>query len=126
MVVLMTAATMAFMSCSKENKIEGKWKIVYASTEFSDDKGETWTFKENKSWSGAIDGLIVDGDWSISKDELTIDVSGQDAGYTYRLTGEFSIDELTGRELSLSGKWTIKWSDGQKNTWSGNYEFEKK
>lgn len=122
LVALLAATTMVFMSCSKESKIEGKWKITKASpSEIEDDKGETWTFKEGGSWSGVIDGLDVDGDWTISKDDLTISTKME----SYKVTGEFSIDELKKRSMSLSGKWTVKF-DGESESMKANYEFEKK
>lgn len=114
---LAAATTMMLTSCSKEKQIEGKWKITHASGDFSDDKGETWTFKSNSSGSFIFYGYDVDGDWSISGDELTIDakING------YKLVGEFTIDKLSSSKMSLSGSWKV---DGEKM--NVTYEFEKK
>ena len=130
-VVLMTAVTFVFMSCSKEDKIVGKWKITKVSSELSEDKGESWTFKESKKCSVVIDGVDCDGEWYVSNDELTIYIDEntswyKDSYFVTKLTGEFSIEELSSKDLSLSGKWKIKWSDGDSESIKVNYEFEKK
>lgn len=114
---LAAATTMILTSCSKEKRIEGKWKITHATGVFSDDKGETWTFKSNRSGSFICSGWDVDGDWSISGDELTIDAKLQG----YKVVGEFSIDKLNSSKMSLSGSWKV---DGEKE--NVTYEFEKK
>ena len=126
MVALLAATTMAFMSCSKESKIEGKWKITKAPSELSDDKGETWSFKEGGSGSICFNKHDFDVDWAISKDNLTIEYKEKGV----KLTGDFTIDELKSRTMSLSGKWTIKYTDDYKGdeteSIKANYEFEKK
>ncbi|MBQ7062861.1 MAG: lipocalin family protein [Bacteroidales bacterium] len=121
---LLAIAVFAFSSCSKESKIEGKWKITKASADVSDDKGSTWTFKENGSCTIALDEEDWDGDWSISKDELSIDLEEVD---DIKISGEFTIDELSGSAMSLSGTWTIKDIDyGDSYKVKASYDFEKK
>lgn len=117
-----TLAMMMFTSCSKEKQIEGKWKITKASGYFSDDKGETWTFKANGKCSCYLDGLDLDGEWSISKDELTIEINEEGL----KITGDFTLDNLSSKEMSISGTWKVKYDDGDSGSWKVSYDFEKK
>lgn len=112
-------------SCSKEKRIEGKWKIVRSSGEFSDDTGETWKFNSNGNCICYIGGLDLDGEWSISKDNLAIEIDMRDYGYEVRkVSGDFTIDKLSSNEMSITGVWRSKFSDGNENH-KVSYEFEK-
>lgn len=123
-IALLAIVALSVSSCSKESKIEGKWKITKATGEFSYDKGSTWTFKENGSCTIALGEEDWDGDWSISKDELSIDLEEVD---DIKISGEFTIDELSGSAMSLSGTWTAKDTDeGYTDKEKVSYDFEKK
>ena len=122
--VALFATAMMLCSCSKESQIVGKWKITKAPSELSeDDKGETWTFKEGGSCTVFVYGMDLDGDWSVSKDNLTIDLEKFES---VKLTGDFTIDELKSKTMSLSGSWNFKFEDGNSEKMKANYEFEKK
>ncbi len=43
-----------------------------------------------------------------------------------KLTGDFTIDELKSKTMSLSGSWNAKFEDGDSEKMKANYEFEKK
>lgn len=130
--VALLAAALLMVSCSKEDKIVGKWKITHASGEFSDCKGDIWTFKDNGKCSGVVvfeDEL--DFEWSLSNDCLTLEIDEDGAS----IVGEFDIDELSSSEMSLSGEWKYSYYEydyeyGGRNLVSGkykvNYDFEKK
>ncbi|MBP5536390.1 MAG: lipocalin family protein [Bacteroidales bacterium] len=134
-VIAFIAATAMMMltSCSKEKRIEGKWKITRVSiisTSSSDSeevewlkgaKDECWTFKANGTGFFVIaSDYQLDGDWSISGDNLTI--TTEKDSYGIKNTGDFTIEELNGKVLSINGKW--KDTDG----WNAkvSYEFEKR
>jgi len=124
-IALLAIVALSISSCSKESKIEGKWKITKVSgDEISDDKGSTWTFKENGSCTIALWEEDWDGDWSISKDELSIELDEMD---NYRISGEFTIDELSSSAMSISGTWTIKdYTEDYTYKEKVSYDFEKK
>lgn len=133
-IALLAVAVVTVSSCGKDNKIVGKWKITSASGEFSDDKGEIWTFKDKGTCSIVIGGDTFDGEWSISKDNLTIDIDDREI----TITGDFSIDELKSKSMSLSGEWTAKYQEDDYYYYKSNskytetvrvkanYDFEKK
>lgn len=125
--VLLAATTLMFASCQKtEDKLVGKWKITKAPSDLSDDKGETWTFKEGGSVSFFMGGEDIDGDWSVSNENLTIDGTlDYGEGEKFKISGDFTIDELDKKALSLSGNWTIKFY-GESEKIKANYDFEKK
>ena len=128
-IVLTMVAITAIMltSCSKEKRIEGKWKIDRASGEFSDDKGETWTFKSNGTCICYLGGLDLDGEWSLSQDDLSIELDMRDYGYdAKKVLGDFTIDKLSSNEMSISGVWKIMWVDGGSDNSKASYDFEKK
>lgn len=124
-IALLAIVALSISSCSKESKIEGKWKITKATgSDLSYDKGSTWTFKENGSCTIALWEEDLDGDWSISKDELSIDLEEFEG---FKISGEFTIDELSGSAMSLSGTWTVKdYYDGDTDKEKASYDFEKK
>ena len=68
--------------------------------------------------------LWIDGDdygeWSISKDNLTIEVGD--------IIGDFEIDELNSDELSISGEWSeIDTRTGEvREIFKSSYNFKKK
>lgn len=119
MAALVAATIMGITSCSKEDKIVGKWKVTRVTGEIGGEKDDIWTFKENGSCSVVITGIDFDGDWSISKDNLSIDINENG----YKFVGDFTIDELSSKELSISGKWTYK---NYGESYKANYDFEKK
>ena len=131
-VIALLAITVATVSsCGKDKKIVGKWKITSATGSFSYDKGETWTFKDNGKCVIVIDNEPYDGEWSVSKDNLTIDIEEDE----FTINGDFSIDELKSSSMSLSGEWVAKidydyyyYKSSSKETERirGSYEFEKK
>ena len=130
-VALIAATSMMLTSCSKEKRIEGKWKVTRASGEFSDDKGSVWTFKESGDVTFQVDEYEYDGTWYVSGDELTIEYRNDEENVD--LTGEFSIDDISSREMSLSGKWIDKHYETEygeysrvTNKYNVSYYFEKK
>ena len=127
--VALLAAAMLMVSCSKEDKIVGKWKITHASGDFSDDKGSTWNFKDNGKCSIVVGNSDFDGEWSLSNDCLTIDIEYSTSSSEGKVIGEFDIDELSSSEMSLSGQWNDSWSyNGSRQTrkYKVSYDFEKK
>lgn len=130
-VIALLAITVATVSsCGKDKKIVGKWKITSATGDFYYDKGERWTFKDNGKCVIVIENHTYDGEWSVSKDNLTIDIEEDE----FTINGDFSIDELKSSSMSLSGEWTAKIDDDYNFKSSskyterirGSYEFEKK
>lgn len=121
--VILMLTTVAFMSsCQKnEKKIVGKWKITKAPQDYSNDKGEIWTFKESGNCSIFYDEEELDGEYSVNKNSLSITCKDGD----YRCNFDFDIDVLNKKEMSLSG--TVKESTGYYN-YSGkvSYDFEKR
>ena len=109
-VVLLIAGMTAMTSCKKPEKlIIGKWKVTSAKSDAinSDEvKGATWTFKENGTFVGELDGYgASDCDYSCSKNSLSF--SGGDLK-KYGMSVELEIDEINNKTMSLSGK--IKYS----------------
>lgn len=127
-IALLAVAVVAFSSCTKEKKIVGKWKVTKAKLDgdtLSDMKGAIWTFKENGNCTCEFVIGEVDGEWSISKDDLTIELEQG----SMTMTCDFTIDELTNSEMELSGKAKeTGYSDGERYTYSYklDFEFEKK
>lgn len=99
-VALLIAAMVFVSSCSKEKKIIGKWKCTSATGNFKEFKDETVTFKEG----GKCTFIDIDGEWSISKDNLTIEIDDDEV----KATCDFTIDDLSSSEMSLDGTMTIK------------------
>lgn len=111
-VCLVLAAMVAFSSCSKpEKQIIGKWKITKAKyidegyDYGGDDKGESWTFKENgKCILNMMGGYEWYGEYSITKNTLTIDVEWKWEDWHYTLSGDLDIDEFNKNEMAVSGE----------------------
>lgn len=132
-VALLAVAMVAVSSCGKEKKIVGKWKITSASGELKEDKGETWTFKEKGDCTVVIGGENYDGEWSISGDNLSIDLDEFDEDI--EVSGDFTVDELSSKAMSISGEWIVKYDynydykgskDSETEKIKANYDFEKK
>lgn len=123
-IALLAVAVVAFSSCTKEKKIVGKWKVTKAKLDgdtLSDMKGAIWTFKENGNCTCEVVESEVDGEWSISKDELTIELEQG----SMTMTCDFTIDELTNSSMELSGKAKeTSYYDGERYTDSYKLEFE--
>lgn len=117
---LATITMLLSTSCSNKKRILGIWKITYASTEVSCDQGESWTFKDDGTCTAV---LIYDGlefKWSIDNNNLVMTSRIDDVD----VTGNFSIDKINGKEMSISGKW-IESADGEVDSASVSYVFEK-
>lgn len=130
MVALLAATTLMFSSCSKESQITGKWRITRVSSSewsaVSDDKGEVWNFKEGGKGSVILTGNDFDASWTISGDNLNLELDGvYYSGEKVKCTGDFSIETLKSKEMSLSGSWVFKYQGEQLAKYKVNYEFEK-
>lgn len=114
--VVMVTAT----SCGKDKKIVGKWKCTNVRGEGV--RGMIWTFKENGDFFWDEEGDIDEdyGEWSISKDNLTIEI--------WDIIGDFTIEELNSDEMSISGEWTeINTRTGEvRERFRSSYDFKKK
>ena len=138
--MLVVLATMVcFSSCTKnpERLIVGKWKVVSARCSdnnvkpwvidaISNDKGETWSFKENGTFVGYMNLLSLqeidelgygDVECDYICDDNTIEGRGgnlrgiTDYGETrYDIVFTFEIDEISKNELSITGKITVTWT----------------
>lgn len=118
-IAILAVAMVTVTSCGKEKKIVGKWKCTSVRGEGW--YGMIWKFKDNGEFIWQEDEGEDDyGEWSISKDELRIEVGD--------IIGEFDIDELTSREMSISGEWTeINTRTGEvRERFSSSYDFKKK
>jgi len=139
------AMIMCFSSCTKEKKIEGKWKITYAKEDGYNDKnaiGETWTFKENGTFVGYLSYFEqeVTAKWSIDGNELIIkggDLEGSESGSgwsdSWEIIYTLDIDQLDNKNLVVSGKakeiYTETedgYTDTDTDSWSVSYELEAK
>ena len=152
------AFMLCFSSCTKDSEklIVGKWKVVSARSSdidnVSDDKGETWTFKENGAFEGHFsflegngegDGIGDAGDiecrYTCDGNTITLrggDLEGtmHDYSYDYYTNYEFvftfDIDEITSDVLSISGKVKGSMTDSEGYSESSmyklSYELEKK
>ncbi len=144
------AFMLCFSSCTKdpEKLIVGKWKVVSARSSdidnVSDDKGETWTFKENGAFEGHfsfLEGLDGGGDiecrYTCDDNTITLrggNLDGRISDYDYYINYEyvftFDIDEITSDALSISGKVKGSTSDSEGYSESDmaklSYELEKK
>ena len=110
MVAVIAAVSMLMLtSCSKENRIEGRWVIRRVSDNLmgTGTEGHTWTFRDNRTCLIYLDGEDLEGNWSISGDNLTIGVNYYYNGEDYKFTGDFTITNLGRKELSLTGKWIL-------------------
>ncbi|MCR5424422.1 MAG: hypothetical protein K6E93_06675 [Bacteroidales bacterium] len=94
-------------------------------------RGSVWTFKESGDVTFQVDEYDFDGTWYVSGDELTIEYRNDEEDVD--LTGEFSIDDISSREMSLSGKWIDKHYETVYGEYSRvtdkynvSYDFEKK
>ena len=131
MVALLAATTFMFTSCSKESQITGKWRVTRANSSeinVSNDKDETWTFKEKGKFSGYMGNLDVSGTWKVSGDELTIESDDKlyIEGAYFNAIAEFTIDELKNKEMSLSGNLILKNAEYGTLKYKVKYELEKK
>ena len=137
-VVLLIAGMTTMTSCKKPEKlIIGKWKVTSAKSDAFDSdevKGTTWTFKENGTFIGNLDGEDYECDYSCSKNSLSF--SGGDLK-KWRMSIELEIDEINNKTMSLSGKIKYSgyddWDDygvaqhkAYSESFSVRYELEKK
>lgn len=151
------AVTMCLSSCTKkpEKLIVGKWKIVSARCSdnnvkpwvieaISNDKGEVWNFKENGTFIGYMNvlSLLEFGISDVECDYICDDnmIEGRDGNLRGIIDGDtrydivftFDIDEISKKELSISGKIKITFTDiyegySETETVSSiKYELEKK
>lgn len=140
------AVMVCFSSCTKnpEKLIVGKWKVesVRCSDDefgeyFEEDKGETWRFDESGTFKGYLSLLEGDVECDYICDDYSLEMSGGDLTMydddeKITLSFDFDIDEISKKEMSLSGKCKITYKDyyeGETYTYtiSGiKYELEKK
>ena len=140
------AVMVCFSSCTKnpEKLIVGKWKVesVRCSDDefgeyFEDDKGETWKFDEDGTFKGYLSLLEGDVECDYICDDYSLELSGGDLTMSYgdekiTVVFEFEIEEISRKEMSLSGKCKINYRDyyegyDESYTISGiKYELEKK
>lgn len=119
------AALVSFSSCSKEQQIVGKWKITkakFGSYITDDDIWEVWTFKDGGKCTLFISGAEFEGQYSINKNTMYIDVEyDYHDGYgTYaKLTGDLDMEEYNNTEMTVSGKVKLAWYD-----YEGLYDTE--
>lgn len=124
-VCLIMAALVSFSSCSKEQQIVGKWKITkakFGSYSTDDDIWEAWTFKDGGKCILFISGAEFEGQYSINKNTMFIDVEYyfQDGYGSYaKLTGDLDMEEYNNKEMSVSGKVKLAWYD-----YDGLYDTE--
>ena len=133
-IAILSILVVSVSSCSKEKKIVGKWKVTSATGDFLEDKGNTWTFKENGKCTIPTGELEIDGEWTISSDNLTIDINQPLTieGYNCNIKGtaDFDIETLSNKEMSLSGNVNLKLYYQnvlvESEAMKGSYDFEKK
>ena len=141
-VCLVMAAMVAFSSCSKEQQIVGKWKITKAKLDGENidaDEGETWVFKEGGKCILHIEGEDWEGDYSVKKNTLSLDLGNdyKESTITVKRTfsGDLDLDEFSKKEMTVSGKLKFTYDytdyeygehDSGTESWSLSYEFEKK
>jgi hypothetical protein len=110
-------------SCQKnEKKIVGKWKVTKATSSDEDiddilseyDKGCTWSFKDNGDCTVTFCGYDCDGEYYVSKNTLSITckIDGE------KLDWDMDIDELTNKEMSLSGTFRFDYDEKYKVSYS--------
>ena len=125
--VAFAAVASLFVSCSKESKMEGKWKVTKVASLDSDaifdDQGTTWLLREYGSCNIALLGSHYDGKWYVDDDDLTIYL---DKVGDCRIVGDFDIEKLDNDDMSLSGEWTAKWDDGTRSEINVVYNLVKK
>ena len=124
-------------SCTKkpEDLIIGKWKITEyreEGTYISKVEGETWTFKDN----GTFTGPLIAGEHDISckyvcdDDELTLKGGDLDElyyqGYPAEITYKLDIDDISKDVLIVSGKARLYVSGYGENSWSISVELKRK
>lgn len=116
--IMALVAVMGLSSCSKalETRVVGQWEIIELMVDNESDPeaiGETWTFKDDGSYIGwrhlkkvesqdQID-FYVTANYMVEDEELTINFAELRDAYA------FDIVEITGKDLSMSGK--IKWKE---------------
>jgi len=122
--IFLLLTTVAFMSsCQKnEKKIVGKWKVTKATSSDEDiddilseyDKGCTWSFKDNGDCTVTFCGYDCDGEYYVSKNTLSITckIDGE------KLDWDMDIDELTNKEMSLSGTFRFDYDEKYKVSYS--------
>ena len=137
-VMFLLVGMTTMMSCKPEKKIIGKWKVTY-SKGMDDDaslKGEIWTFKHNGKFVGDIWGGESAVTCNYAFDKKTLTLSGGDLDYDgnyYKgnCTITLNVDNLSKKEMSLSGKVVDKYYDKEDryydtDSWNVSFELEKK
>ena len=136
-VMFLLVGMTTMMSCKPEKKIIGKWKVTY-SKGMDDEavKGSVWTFKDNGKFVGNVFGEDGEVSCNYDFDKKTLTLSGGDLDYEdYRWKGSYTltldVDNLSKKEMSLSGKVVYKdydKEDGSSDTdsWNVSFELEKK
>ena len=121
MLLLCVFFTLSLTSCQKNEKlIVGKWRVSHVNGDpllnLSEDRGTTWTFKENGNCYVTLEGYELLGDYDISDNSLIIYVENY-------CMWDLDIDELNKKEMSLSGKYIDYGSDEKLRV---SYDFYKK
>ena len=135
--IMALIAIIGMTSCTKkpEDLIVGKWKITEYREEgsyISKVEGDTWTFKDN----GTFTGPLIAGEHDISckyvcdDNELTLKGGGLDElyyqGYPAEITYKLDIDDISKDILIVSGKARLYVSGYGENSWSISVELKRK
>ena len=103
MIFLLSAAMLTLNSCSKENQLEGNWRItsfIANGNGNNDMPGKIWTFNDGGSCYLSFAEDAVVGQWTISGDNLSI--YGTLDNY-YMINATLNIDEIKSNSMKLSG-----------------------
>lgn len=141
------AVVICFTSCTKkpEKLIVGKWKIESARCTSDEEEdyymkysvGENWNFKENGTFVGYLSFFEDEVECDYICDDNTLelkggDLKGYDHDYEFSIVFQFDIEEISKKEMSLSGKHKITYTypgDDYSETYTLTgikYELEKK
>lgn len=128
--IMALVAVMGLSSCSKalETRVVGQWEIIELTVDNESENeaiGETWTFKEDGSftgwchlWKDQVD-FYVTANYTVENEKLTIsDGDFETQKYV------FDIVEITGKELFMSGKNT--WYDQIEDSCPMNVKLRRK
>lgn len=139
-IVFLFAGMTLMTSCKPEKKVLGKWEVVYARIDSDKDDiiiGETWTFKENGKFIGALsEDEVVECDYSFDGKTLTFsggDLKYEDIYEKEQYTITLDVEELSKQKMSLSGKCKYEYYNYSYITYEKyvdsftlSYELEKK
>ena len=119
-IVALLATALFMTSCSKENMLEGAWNCTSLTVDGETQSGGQWIFSDGGSFTMNM-GESLSGNWSLSGDNLTINVSQSSNGWSESITMNLTVTELKSKSLKVNGTCNSRYTESGYG--SGSYSY---